>query len=557
MAALLQFVTLCIIAFNCIQTAPITITTQLGEIKGTSSTAFERTIYTFNGISYATSPIGDRRFRQATLNTSKWNGIYDATKAGPECIQLGTATMNEDCLFLNIYTTKSNVDNSKTKLVPVMFFIHGGGFTAGSGSIYNAANFIAQYGDMVYVSINYRLGPLGFLNNEAIYEQDPNFKSYGGANGLFDQITALKWVKNFISDYGGDPNQITIFGESAGGLSVCALLVSPLAANLYQRAIIESGSCIGPWGPFNVTVGIQYGNNALINNSYPINNLTYLRSIPAKQFVTKMLASNNNSWVISVDGLILNDLPMNIYANISTKLNAKEAVVAGFNSMDGIVSEPFYANPFPKTDSEYKAYINRYIHNTTQQNEIYSIYYPPSDFPPYFVPGAANFNSYELAWWTMNGDVCVICPTLKLAQQISTNELSSKMYVYEFLGPGADNGEFYAPHASELAYVFDWGALAENFYHIPWNQNLSDSMVSSWSNMGKYGVPNITNKFEKINLNWNVFDTTGGNVILFNDNIENMKNFKSNYRKNVCDFWYEQVKIETMEYVCWDIDITF
>ena len=96
------------------------------------------------------------------------------------------------------------------------------------------------------VTINYRLGPLGFMNNKQVYGEDPDFKTYGGMNGIYDQIVALQWTKRFISDYGGDPDQVTVFGESAGGNSVCTLLISPLAKGLFHRAIIESGSCAGP-----------------------------------------------------------------------------------------------------------------------------------------------------------------------------------------------------------------------------------------------------------------------------------------------------------------------
>eukprot|EP01084_Bolivina_argentea_P216656 368026_1 len=118
-------------------------------------------------------------------------------------------SISEDCLYLNIWT--SNV-KPVGKLLPVMFYIHGGFFSYGSGADHanNGNNLIGETdGNIVYVSINYRLGSLGWLQNEALYNEDPNWKSYGGMNGLYDQITALKWVKNNIADYGGDPNQIT------------------------------------------------------------------------------------------------------------------------------------------------------------------------------------------------------------------------------------------------------------------------------------------------------------------------------------------------------------
>lgn len=105
---------------------------------------------------------------------------------------------------------------------------------------------------MVLVTINYRLGPLGFMNNKQFYDQNDAVPSYGGMNGLYDQIIALQWTRQFIADFGGDPDHITIFGESAGGLSVCSLLVSPLAKRLFQRAIVQSGSCVGPWYAFSI-----------------------------------------------------------------------------------------------------------------------------------------------------------------------------------------------------------------------------------------------------------------------------------------------------------------
>ena len=118
---------------------------------------------------------------------------------------------------------------------------------SGSGSLFDGRNVVSQFGAVVLVTINYRLGPLGFMNHKELYDEDPDLKSYGGMNGLYDQIIALQWTKQFISDFGGDPDQITIFGESAGGLSVCSLLVSPLTKHMFQRAIVQSGSCIGPW----------------------------------------------------------------------------------------------------------------------------------------------------------------------------------------------------------------------------------------------------------------------------------------------------------------------
>ena len=228
-----------------------TITTSLGAITGNihHSTNTDEDVYEFLGIQYAKAPIGDLRFRPSQLNTS-WNTTYDATAYAPWCIQplsphLPNSIQSENCLFLNIWTPQINASN----LLPVQLWIHGGGFVTGSGSdpSFNGLNFVSNAKNIVLVTINYRLGPLGFLQSKQLYEEDPNWKSYGGMNGIYDQIQALNWVKRYISDFGGDPDQITIFGESAGGLSVCMLMVSPLVpSNTFQRAIQQSGACTGP-----------------------------------------------------------------------------------------------------------------------------------------------------------------------------------------------------------------------------------------------------------------------------------------------------------------------
>ena len=168
--------------------------------------------------------MGNLRFRPSQLNESKWNGMYNATQYGATCIQPGFLNedqpQSEDCLFLNIWTPNINHTND-ADLLPVMFFIHGGAFADGSGSASycNGVNFVGKGQDIVYVSINYRLNVFGFMANEQLYDEDPvNYPSTGSQNGLNDQITALKWVNKYITSFGGNPQNITIFGESAGNV---------------------------------------------------------------------------------------------------------------------------------------------------------------------------------------------------------------------------------------------------------------------------------------------------------------------------------------------------
>lgn len=197
----------------------------------------------FKGIPFAKPPVGALRWRMAEPN-APWAGIRDATRFGPVCLQSaiplealtggGASEQSEDCLYLNVWTP--GCDGTRR---PVMVWIHGGGFAIGAGSqaIYCGARLAAR--DVVVVTINYRLGAFGFLDGSCIAgSQLPGC----GSEGLGDQILALDWVRRNISAFGGDPDNVTIFGESAGGMSVGALLASPLARGLFHKAIAQSGA---------------------------------------------------------------------------------------------------------------------------------------------------------------------------------------------------------------------------------------------------------------------------------------------------------------------------
>ena len=191
----------------------ITIDTELGEVTGNEYDLFDG-YYVFYGIPYTeNTPIGNYRFSKMEVrNSSYMNETYDATYYRNECVQInilsGYPIGNEDCLQLNIWTP------NPTASLPVGFWIHGGGLLSGSSQSYDGFPFMKDK-DMVFVSINYRLDLLGFASLQSIYDET-NGEMTGGMNGIHDQIIALKWVNKYIADFGGDPNQVTIFGESAG-----------------------------------------------------------------------------------------------------------------------------------------------------------------------------------------------------------------------------------------------------------------------------------------------------------------------------------------------------
>lgn len=215
----------------------LTVETNSGPIAGREKDG----IFLFAGVPYAAPPTGERRFR-APVSPTPWTEVRDATRFSPAAPQIPSGGMtdnapvnwDEDCLYLNVSTP--GLDDRKR---PVLFWIHGGGYRTGQGAIpwYNGASF-ARLGDIVTVSINYRLGALGFTDLSRFGED----YATSGANGTMDQILALSWVRDNIAAFGGDPEKITVAGESAGGFSVATVLASPMAEGMMRGAIPQSGA---------------------------------------------------------------------------------------------------------------------------------------------------------------------------------------------------------------------------------------------------------------------------------------------------------------------------
>ncbi|TYK46075.1 carboxylesterase/lipase family protein [Actinomadura decatromicini] len=216
--------------------------TDAGAVRG----RVDSTARVFQGIPYAAPPEGDLRWA-SPQPAEPWRGVRDATKPGNRCAQAGGVidepSTAEDCLFLNVTTPRAT---GKRKL-PVMVWIHGNGFINGAASLYGARRLAAE-GDVIVVSPNYRLGIFGFLTHPAL--DHGKARNLSGNFGLEDQQAALRWVRRNAAAFGGDPGNVTIFGESAGGTSVCAQLAAPTSAGLFHRAIVQSAQCTGDkWSP--------------------------------------------------------------------------------------------------------------------------------------------------------------------------------------------------------------------------------------------------------------------------------------------------------------------
>ena len=279
----------------------VEIETSKGKVIGVQESNYQR----FYGIPFAKPPIGDLRFCEPQP-MEPWNDVKDATEFGPIPHQNNPDTPpiaqkeDEDCLYLNIWTPAA--DN---KARPVMFWIYGGGFLIGasSRSRLNGAN-LAVYGDVVVVNFNYRVGALGFINLPGI---TPNI-------GFLDQVAALEWVRENIERFGGDPNNITIFGESAGAGSVSALLTIPAAKGLFHKAIMESG-CASP-RDFAVRKGAE---KFLSKLRIEEGNIDALREIPIKKIMRaqrtlsgSLLELGTNPFNPFVDGKIIPEHPLEV-----------------------------------------------------------------------------------------------------------------------------------------------------------------------------------------------------------------------------------------------------
>lgn len=290
-------------------------------------------IVSFKGIPFAAAPVEDLRWRPPHPRPP-WEGVRQATAFGPACPQDATlievGPQAEDCLVLNIWTPAKTARDR----LPVMVSIHGGGFFIGAGSLsaYNGEALARQ--GVVVVTINYRLGVFGFLAHPELSRESP--RRVSGNYGLLDQVAALEWVKRNIAAFGGDPKRVTIFGESAGGSSVCFLMISPLARGLFQRAISQSAARI--YTPTTHLRERWYGRTAAEEMGARLGPIATLRTKPAQELVklsyvrpSALMDDGTGFWPV-VDGWVIPDDPDVLYE--SGRFN-KAAFLAGTNADEG------------------------------------------------------------------------------------------------------------------------------------------------------------------------------------------------------------------------------
>src|SRR5690242_1244695 len=302
-----------------------TVKVKNGTLQGT----YESGIEVFRGVPYAAPPVGKFRWREPQP-VKNWTGVRKADKFGPRAMQLPvfgdmnfrSNGMSEDCLYLNVWTPAK----AATARLPVLVYFFGGGFVAGDGSEprYDGANLASR--GIVTVTVNYRLGVFGFFATPALAAESPQHAA--GNYGLLDQVAALRWVRDNIAAFGGDPAQVTIAGESAGSIAVSALMTSPLSRGLFARAIGESGALIAPIAP--VPLATMERRGEAFAQRLGADSLTALRALPADRLLQATREQHGDADA-NLDGWFLREPPA---ATMARGGQAPVPLLLGSNSQE-------------------------------------------------------------------------------------------------------------------------------------------------------------------------------------------------------------------------------
>jgi para-nitrobenzyl esterase len=441
--------------------------TQSGVVQGVG----EGGIRVFKGVPFAAPPVGDLRWRDPQPVAS-WEGVRSARSFAPICPQTGDSLpgapvepKSEDCLYLNIWAPAAP---SKTKL-PVMVWLYGGGWTNGSASIPNYwGNNLAKRG-VIVVTVAYRVGALGFLALPELSAESPHHTS--GDYGLLDQIAALQWVRGNIGAFGGDANRVTIFGQSAGSMSVSILMSSPLAKGLFQRAIGESG---GTFEPAQISsAGASFSlrgaesNGSKSEASLGAKSVAELRAIPADKVND---AIDNTHWI--VDGYVLpdapyaifkaghqNDVPLLVGANADEGLPFLDGVTTSAATFGADLTKAF--GPLPPV--------------------LTAAYEPKTDAGA--LAARANLERDLRFGWDMRTWARL---------QSATGTHPAFVYYFTRVPPypaASPYAHWGAGHWAEMRYVFD------NLEVEPWSWTAQDRLLANdmsayWTNFAKAGDPN-------------------------------------------------------------------
>lgn len=453
----------------------------LGELTGPANQ-----IESYKGIPYAAPPTGIKRW-QPPAPPATWAGERLATEFGPNCIQqpyaLGSffarpsRVSSEDCLYLNVWSKGASGGEK-----PVMVWIHGGALTRGSGATatYDGSNLAMK--DVVVVTINYRLGVFGYFAHPELVEESPN--KAAGNYGILDQVAALQWVQDNISAFGGDPNNVTIFGESAGSWSVNFLTAAPMAKGLFHKAIGESGGKLDP----RPTLATATQHGLEVAQAIGANNLAELRAIPAEELLAKAQEARFRTDGV-VDGWVLPDQMYTIY---SEGRQHPTPVMVGFNRDEGTTLGAL--SRLPENDDVYIANASR---SYGELSDEFLAVYPPNDLRR----ATLDANRDRGFGWNM----------LTWARMMKNVDQDAYLYFFTYAPSGPRQEELGAYHAAEISYAFGNADKLRNGATAI-DEQVAETMSNYWVQFAKTGNPNVAGQPE-----WQAYTREHPNYIVLDE----------------------------------------
>jgi para-nitrobenzyl esterase len=436
-----------------------------GAVRGVASGAVDE----FLGIPYAAPPVGALRW-EPPRPAASWRGVRDATAFGPHCPQsaspFGQASTSENCLYLNVFTPSHSAAGGRH---PVMVWIHGGALVTGESDDYNPAGLVAD--GVTVVTINYRLGALGFLAHPALADA----QGQSGDYGLEDQQAALRWVQRNIASFGGDPRNVTIFGESAGGLSTLSQVASPEAKGLFQKAIVESGSYDLTQAP--LASAEAAGEAFAAKAGCASQTAACLRSLP----VSTILADEDaGGYTPNINSEVL---PESLGTAFATGDFNRVPIVNGTNRDEWrlfVALDTLEGSPV--TAANYQSMISSTLGVPAAAAAVIAAEYPLS-----------AYSSPSVALGAVGTDAIFACPALTIDQSVSK---FVPTFAYEFNDENAPENflppvgfPYGAPHASEIQYLMDLPTAAFPGTLTASQQELASTMKEYWTDFAKRGFP--------------------------------------------------------------------
>ncbi|XP_029441048.1 cholinesterase-like [Rhinatrema bivittatum] len=515
--------------------------TKQGKVRGLKLPALSESVTAFLGIPYGEPPTGALRFQKPEPRKA-WDGILDATKYGHSCHQVADTTfpgfsgsemwnanteLSEDCLYLNVW-----VPSPRPMAAAVMVWIHGGGFLSGTSSldVYDG-RYLTQAENVIVVTINYRLGPLGFL---AL----PGCQGVHGNAGLFDQRLALLWVQENIAQFGGNPEGITIFGESAGGASVSFHVLSPKSHPFFTRAIIESGSANAKWAAVTQkearTRTLALAKLLACPTTTDTEIITCLQTkdpqeITNHQFSLPLHGSFRfTHFLPTIDGDFLTDMPEKLLE--MGQFKASE-ILAGIVKNEGTLFSVFWAAGFsPFNDSlitraQYEENVKK-LFTKAGELGVESVLFQYTDWEDEKDP---KKNRDELG--NLFGDESVLCPLVGMIQRFAERGLTTYLYRFDHRSSQLAWPEWMGVmHTGEIAFIFGSPLDGKQNYSEA-EQELSRMVMRSWANFARSGDPNDKGDNEK---KWPVYTSTEQEYLSIK--ADKLKK-KEKLRARECRFW--------------------